>query len=176
MVVGPYCRRCGYDKNISALQLHHIDPEVKESRFDSLGRWLSYSRRNLVRKLAKIDFTVFCSNCHIDVHAELRKGPVDITPINNIVFKAMTKCMGMSHKEMIERFDEIEREKNIVSKEKHDKDFGDLYDELESSYGFKGLAYDNFGIRCEEKECGFCGIIKLLDDEEPNTRPGGENE
>lgn len=164
MVVGPYCRRCGYDKNISVLQLHHLDPEDKESRFDSLGKWLSFSRRNLARKLAKTKFTVFCSNCHIDIHAELRNGHVDIAPINNIVFIAMTKCMGMSHKEMNERFDEIEREKNMVSKEKHDKDFGDLYDELESARGYKGLAYEDFGIRCDEEECGFCGIAQLMDD------------
>lgn len=162
MVVGPYCRRCGYDEHISSLQLHHLDPEDKESRFDSLGKWLSFTRYNLTKKLASLDFTILCSNCHIKIHSLLREGEeVDIEPVDNFVFRAMMKCMQIPAKEMYARFDEIERERDIVSKEKHNKDFGDLYDEIESHMYYKGLAYSDLGIRCDEHECGFCGIHKL---------------
>jgi predicted Zn-ribbon and HTH transcriptional regulator len=32
---GGKCERCGYDKNIAALEFHHLDPSIKSFQLDS---------------------------------------------------------------------------------------------------------------------------------------------
>ena len=61
---GGSCERCGYDKCIAALDMHHYDPNEKELSFHS-GNLVSYERWT---KEAEKCF-LLCSNCHREVHA-----------------------------------------------------------------------------------------------------------
>jgi IS30 family transposase len=62
---GGCCQRCGYNKNIKALQFHHRNP--KEKDFQISGTSLSYEK--LLKEVDKCD--LLCANCHIEVHDEL---------------------------------------------------------------------------------------------------------
>ena len=62
---GGKCERCGYDKYRGALEFHHRDPSQKDP----------YGLRafNLDRLFEEVDkCTLLCSNCHKEVHHELR--------------------------------------------------------------------------------------------------------
>lgn len=63
---GGNCERCGYSRCLSALQFHHIDPSKKD--FSPGGNHsVAWSRMQL--ELDKC--ALLCSNCHIEVHAEI---------------------------------------------------------------------------------------------------------
>jgi len=59
------CSKCGYNKNISALEFHHIDPNTKEFSIDG---------KNLTSKSIESIFIeaekciVLCANCHREYH------------------------------------------------------------------------------------------------------------
>jgi len=65
------CSKCGYSKCQSALEFHHLDPELKDAK---LSEWV-------VRKMTeerKADFLSevskcirVCANCHREIHEEL---------------------------------------------------------------------------------------------------------
>lgn len=62
---GGKCERCPYDKNIAALEFHHINPEEKDENLDS--RHLS--NRSMKWILNEFDkCLVLCSNCHREIH------------------------------------------------------------------------------------------------------------
>ena len=62
---GGKCEKCGYDKNISALEFHHIDSSQKEFSLDI--RKLSNSKwESLLKEANKC--SLLCSNCHREVH------------------------------------------------------------------------------------------------------------
>ena len=62
---GGKCEICGYDKNISALDFHHIDPNKKEFQLDS--RHLSNTtNKKITEELKKCN--LLCSNCHREIH------------------------------------------------------------------------------------------------------------
>jgi len=48
---------CGYNKYIGALELHHLNPEKKDSLYDRQRAKLDYS-----------EFMLVCSNCHKEIH------------------------------------------------------------------------------------------------------------
>ncbi len=75
-LVNSQCSKCGYKKCESALQMHHINSTQKENIKDSLARWLSLSRYNLLKKLIATDFIILCSNCHIELHTIFNSGKV----------------------------------------------------------------------------------------------------
>jgi hypothetical protein len=57
--LGGKCLKCGYDKNVACLSLHHKDPAQKEHEKD----W-----RN-ARVLQNIEkYNLLCLNCHTDFH------------------------------------------------------------------------------------------------------------
>ena len=58
------CVRCGYDRSIAALDMHHLDPTHKE--FAIYSRW-SISVDRLKDEVKKC--IVLCSNCHRELHA-----------------------------------------------------------------------------------------------------------
>jgi len=64
---GGCCEVCGYNKSIQVLQFHHIDPNEKD--FNISGR--SYSFERLKKEVDKC--IMVCSNCHIEIHEELRR-------------------------------------------------------------------------------------------------------
>lgn len=62
---GGKCERCGYDKNIAALEFHHLDPSTKSFQLDS--RHLSNTTREKI--LEELDKCILvCSNCHRELH------------------------------------------------------------------------------------------------------------
>lgn len=62
---GGKCEICGYDKNLSALEFHHIDPSEKEFQLDS--RHLSNtSIEKLKSEINKC--MLLCANCHREIH------------------------------------------------------------------------------------------------------------
>jgi DNA-binding CsgD family transcriptional regulator len=64
---GGKCECCGYNKSNSALQFHHKDPNEKD--FTIGGS--SYSFERLKTEVDKC--ILVCSNCHIEIHDNLRK-------------------------------------------------------------------------------------------------------
>lgn len=65
---GGKCERCGYCKNLAALEFHHLDPTKKDFQL-SKGNYLSWE--NCLPELDKCQ--LLCANCHREVHDELRK-------------------------------------------------------------------------------------------------------
>lgn len=64
---GGKCEICGYDKNIAALEFHHINSNEKSFNLDA--RTLANSKiEKLEEELNKC--MVVCSNCHKEIHNE----------------------------------------------------------------------------------------------------------
>ena len=61
---GEKCEICGYDKNISALEFHHLDPEKKEFAVSIEGYKYSWEKNK--QELDKC--ILVCSNCHRELH------------------------------------------------------------------------------------------------------------
>lgn len=77
---GGKCERCGYDKCISALEFHHLNPEEKE-----FGIGASGATRSLERMKAETDKCILlCCNCHRELHWMLDNNiPVDMDTFIN---------------------------------------------------------------------------------------------
>ena len=64
---GSFCTKCGYDKCVSALEFHHIDPQKKDfvpSKF-KLRSW----EKNKPVVMSELDkCIVLCANCHREEH------------------------------------------------------------------------------------------------------------
>ena len=62
---GGKCEKCGYDKNMSALEFHHLHPEEKEFTKDSrnLER---HSDEEILKEFDKC--ILLCANCHAEFH------------------------------------------------------------------------------------------------------------
>lgn len=66
---GGKCVCCGYDKNICALEFHHLDPKEKEINIAE-----SYHlNEEIYKELEKC--ILVCSNCHREIHANVREIP-----------------------------------------------------------------------------------------------------
>jgi hypothetical protein len=65
---GNGCKICGYNKNLAALEFHHLEPKDKLFILDM--RNLSNLSNLLIEKeLAKCE--LICSNCHSEIHNPL---------------------------------------------------------------------------------------------------------
>jgi DNA invertase Pin-like site-specific DNA recombinase len=64
---GGRCNKCGYDKCIDALEFHHLNPEDKD--FTISGK--SWSIERLKKEVDKC--ILVCSNCHKEIHYEIKK-------------------------------------------------------------------------------------------------------
>jgi len=62
---GGKCNICSYDKNISALCFHHIDPNVKEMAL-TIRECSNNNWEKLVEEVNKC--RLLCHNCHMEVH------------------------------------------------------------------------------------------------------------
>jgi hypothetical protein len=65
-IVGSCCSVCGYNKCDAALELHHLDPKLKEFQ---ISKSRSYSKEKILSEIKKC--VLLCSNCHREVHAGL---------------------------------------------------------------------------------------------------------
>lgn len=64
---GGKCEKCRYDKNISALDFHHLNPEEKDFQLDLRH----FSNNNLDKLKLELDkCQLLCANCHREVHNE----------------------------------------------------------------------------------------------------------
>lgn len=64
-MLGGKCSKCGYDKNLSALHFHHIDPSQKNFKLGM--RILSNKRMEFIlEELKKCE--LLCANCHAEEH------------------------------------------------------------------------------------------------------------
>ena len=62
---GGKCEVCGYSKNISALDFHHIDPSTKLFQIDAR----TFANTNLDALQVEIDkCSLLCANCHREMH------------------------------------------------------------------------------------------------------------
>lgn len=64
---GGKCQCCGYDKTISALEFHHLDPSKKEITLSrSILSW-EKTKKELKKCIC------VCANCHREIHDGLRE-------------------------------------------------------------------------------------------------------
>lgn len=63
---GGCCQRCGYRKNLSALEFHHTDPQNKSFNLDA--RKIGNSKWSIVLAEAS-KCELICSNCHAEEHS-----------------------------------------------------------------------------------------------------------
>lgn len=59
---GGKCERCGYDKNISALDFHHIDPSTKKFTLSDTHHSWDETKKELDKCI------LVCANCHRELH------------------------------------------------------------------------------------------------------------
>ena len=59
---GCKCERCGYDKNISALEFHHIDSRQKDFSITDTHRCWEEVKAELDKCI------LVCANCHREIH------------------------------------------------------------------------------------------------------------
>jgi 5-methylcytosine-specific restriction endonuclease McrA len=66
-LLGGECVRCGYSRYVGALEFHHKDPSQKDVTVSASGKAWDVIKEEVL----KCD--LLCSNCHREVHDELRK-------------------------------------------------------------------------------------------------------
>ena len=67
-LLGGSCQVCGYNKCLSALEFHHIDPIIKDVNYSTMRGW-TFSR--IKKELDKC--ILLCANCHREEHERLRQ-------------------------------------------------------------------------------------------------------
>lgn len=67
---GGKCKICGYDKCISALEFHHLDPTKKEMGMSTRG----YTKSTKTYRKEANKCILVCSNCH----REIESGMIDL--------------------------------------------------------------------------------------------------
>lgn len=73
-LLGGKCCECGYNKCIDAFDFHHTNPDAKEI---DIGQLLKRPWHIIEKRLAVDDIELVCSNCHREIHAEMRKNGKD---------------------------------------------------------------------------------------------------
>lgn len=68
---GGKCEHCSYDRCISALEFHHIDPLMKEFHISDYTHHGKIDMEKIKSELDKC--ALLCANCHREVHAGLIK-------------------------------------------------------------------------------------------------------
>jgi len=63
---GGKCQQCGYNKCLSSLEFHHLNPHEKDSSI----RFTSCSREKLLEEISKC--ILVCANCHREIHAGIQ--------------------------------------------------------------------------------------------------------
>lgn len=88
---GGKCEKCGYDKNIAALEFHHLDPSIKSFQLDS--RHLSNTtKEKILEELEKC--ILVCSNCHRELH----NSQFDKNNVNNLLIEMQSKYTSIFSK------------------------------------------------------------------------------
>ncbi len=78
---GGCCEKCGYNKNISALNFHHRDPTTKKFGLD-VRQFSNNTLETLKEELNKCD--LLCANCH----SELHNPTLELINISNLIIQS----------------------------------------------------------------------------------------
>lgn len=63
---GGVCQKCGYNKSLSALEFHHLDPNLKDF---SIGDYTSGQNVNIAKAFIEVEKCILlCANCHREIH------------------------------------------------------------------------------------------------------------
>jgi len=62
--LGGKCIECGYNKHTCALDIHHIDPSIKDKNFNHMRGWCKERILNEIKNCV-----LLCRNCHAEVHS-----------------------------------------------------------------------------------------------------------
>jgi hypothetical protein len=73
-LLGNKCIVCGFDKYNCSLDLHHVDPTIKDPNFSGYRSWSSKRIEKEVEKCV-----LLCRNCHAAVH----NNEIDLNPYLN---------------------------------------------------------------------------------------------
>lgn len=71
---GGCCVICGYNRNVRALQFHHLDRELK--RLNLSGQGVTYAIDTLRAEAQKC--VLLCANCHVEVEAGVAQLPLEL--------------------------------------------------------------------------------------------------
>jgi hypothetical protein len=64
-ILGGKCNSCGYNKNITALEFHHVDPTTKKLQLN-MRTFSNNSMNVLIEEVYKCE--LLCANCHREHH------------------------------------------------------------------------------------------------------------
>lgn len=81
---GGKCQCCGYKKFVGALEFHHINPDEKDFGISAKGYTRSWE--TVKKELDKC--VLVCSNCHKEIHANIRECPELLEGDDEMVEKA----------------------------------------------------------------------------------------
>lgn len=91
MSKGGKCEICGYDKNLAALDFHHLDSKQKEFQID-IRKFANSKLSDLEVELDKC--IILCANCHREMH----HSDLNMDNISNII-NTTNKKKTFSNKE-----------------------------------------------------------------------------
>lgn len=98
---GNRCQCCGYNKCVSALEFHHINPEQKDFAIGSRGYTRSWNKVK-----SELDKCVLvCSNCHREIHANILQCPNEIIKDNESVNILLDKFKSENKVDKPEKLD-----------------------------------------------------------------------
>ncbi len=67
--MGSECQICGYNRCLSGLEVHHIDPAGKTLEFSRIGR--DNNQQKYRNEINNTPCILLCANCHREVHEGL---------------------------------------------------------------------------------------------------------
>jgi len=84
--MGKCCQLCGYFKCDAALEIHHLDPSIKEISFGAI-RANPISAEKIKNEL--INCILLCANCHREVHNNAASLPETYASFNPDIFDSI---------------------------------------------------------------------------------------
>lgn len=73
--MGGQCALCGYNKNIQALEMHHIDPQEKDFTFSDTKKYHTWEELSIEMQKC----VLLCANCHREIHYPLdEENPIEL--------------------------------------------------------------------------------------------------
>ena len=85
---GGCCEKCGYDKNVAALDFHHLNPNEKSFQLDA--RHLSNTHIDKLKQEANKCILV-CANCHREIH----NSKYDKNNIDNLLMECKSENVSV---------------------------------------------------------------------------------
>ena len=61
--LGGKCFNCKYDKYTGSLDIHHLDPAIKDKNFKSMRGW---GQERIIKEIENC--VLLCRNCHAELH------------------------------------------------------------------------------------------------------------